>query len=750
IDFFASVDEQWIRVFTVVSDVHLPIGLQTSGTGQLVPVIGNTDQAFTNLSVKNNDAVTESPAELASLFPTILSLVLPQLSAGLGGFDLPALGPLAIQPTAITSIDNNTFLAIFANLTTAMPRLAPIETHATISDIVEASPDTIRNPAAWTTQGTPAVTLDMGDEAGLEYSTRVDNGSWSAWSTNAKPRLAPRVFWIPARHVIEVRARKINDPSTMDVTPERLEVTLGDSLLNPPKAIAFHGQGSAAGCACNSSGSGTSAGLFALVMLGIILPLRRTSRRAMKSVGSAAKKLGPIVWAAALACMPGCSCSNDKPCGDVECKDGEQANGGLGRFTSIAGDDKRVLAATYDTGLGDLVVADATNPDKVELTVVDGVPDMTPIYDPKTYRGGIMDAGPDVGMWTSIVLADHKAHIAYYDVDNKSLRYAREDDKGKWRTMEVDSTDGADVGLYTSITVDGSGNPTISYLATGIDDGAGHFTSELRVARAGTKTPGQAGDFHITTVVTGVGTCAGLCATGTACIPAADPDPETCKATSACTAACSDTQACIANVCTDIVPAPTATDIASGTGLYSSIARMGDNRIAVTYYDRAHHSLAVSIEGSAGASDYAETVLDAAGDRGMWSSAVSDGSTLHVAYQDAIGDELMYTTFNGAAGTPEVVDDGQRTGDRTHPVGASASIYLVNGAPTIAYQDGLASDVYVAQKGNSWTTNNVASGALIDGISVAGAVGPSGAQFLAWDSMDPSLNPIHHLVVKKN
>ncbi|HEY4055259.1 MAG TPA: hypothetical protein VGM39_01580, partial [Kofleriaceae bacterium] len=32
IDFFASVDEQWIRVFTVVSDVHLPIGLQTSGT----------------------------------------------------------------------------------------------------------------------------------------------------------------------------------------------------------------------------------------------------------------------------------------------------------------------------------------------------------------------------------------------------------------------------------------------------------------------------------------------------------------------------------------------------------------------------------------------------------------------------------------------------------------------------------------------------------------------------------------------
>ena len=88
-------------------------------------------------------------------------------------------------------------------------------------------------------------------------------------------------------------------------------------------------------------------------------------------------------------------------------------------------------------------------------------------------------------------------------------------------------------------------------------------------------------------------------------------------------------------------------------------------------------------------------------DRGMWASAVVGGDgTVHVAYQDALGDELMYTTWaNGAAGTPEIVDDGVRAGDRTHPVGAAAAIYLVNGAPTIAYQDGMTADVYVAQKG---------------------------------------------------
>ena len=49
IDFFAMVDEQYVRVFTVVSDVHLPIGLQATAMGEITPVLGNPDDAFTNL-----------------------------------------------------------------------------------------------------------------------------------------------------------------------------------------------------------------------------------------------------------------------------------------------------------------------------------------------------------------------------------------------------------------------------------------------------------------------------------------------------------------------------------------------------------------------------------------------------------------------------------------------------------------------------------------------------------------------------
>jgi hypothetical protein len=88
--------------------------------GELAPVLGNTDNAFTNLSVKRSELVTESPAELAALFPTVLNLVLPQLSGGLPSIALPSLGGLQLDVTAVTGVPVNpggtdvSFLAIYA------------------------------------------------------------------------------------------------------------------------------------------------------------------------------------------------------------------------------------------------------------------------------------------------------------------------------------------------------------------------------------------------------------------------------------------------------------------------------------------------------------------------------------------------------------------------------------------------------------------------------------------------------------
>jgi hypothetical protein len=408
------------------------------------------------------------------------------------------------------------------------------------------------------------------------------------------------------------------------------------------------------------------------------------------------------------------------------------------------------MIATYDQKYGDLVIADATDLTNIKYTSIDGVPDETPTYDPSTWRGGVTDDGPDVGAWTSIALSNHTARVAYQDRDTSVLKYAYESNGG-WQNYVVDPGTGEQIGEFTRMILDGSSNPTIAYLAVGVDDGMGHRTTELRLARATGTDPQAATDWTISTIVSAIGNCAGLCATGDACIEGSDAASDSCVTpTNDCTAGCGSADACVNGTCVAALATPLVYDIPSGTGLFDSPVLLSDGRLAVTYYDGEARALNIGVESGVGTSQFAPTLLDgtATTDRGMWSSAaVASDGTVDIAYQDAIGHQVMYTTWNnGTVGTPEVVDDGERAGDRPHWVGASAALWLVNDSPVVAYQDGLASDVDVATRNGpgSWSMNDLASGPLLDGFFIAVTTG-HGRAVLAWDSLDPADAPVHNL-----
>jgi hypothetical protein len=780
IDFFASVDDQYIRVFTVVSDVHLPIGLQADAGGKLTPVLGQISDAFTNVSVKNSEAVSESPADLASLFPTLLNLVLPQLSGGLSAISLPNIGGLALSVNDITSVDDKDgdgvgdFLAIYANLVPVAMAAQHLETTFDITSIEEPSEAIAKSPAKWRANRPSAVTLALGarspsgapETRPLEFSLRIDEGSWTAWSKNPRPTLSPPTFWLPGVHHIEARARLAGDVESADLSPAVLAVPLGTALLpsvaaqpsvpklndpSTPPEKDFHGQSGATGCACNAGGGAGAAAPFGLVLLGLMVPWRRARKRG-RAIAKSAMRLGPLVWLVAIACLPGCSCSS-KPCGNADCMTGS-LSGSIGRWTSIAGDDQRVMVATYDSQYGDLVVADVTDATKIAYKSVDGVPsDGTPQYDPSSWRGGIVEEGAKVGAWTSIALGDHKARVSYQDRDENVLKYAAEDGDGNWSSYVVDpGENGEKTGVFTSLVIDSDHHPVIAYMAVGGDDGMGHKTSELRIARAGAPEP-SSNDWVITTVATAPASCAGSCTGGQSCVAgAAATDPQVCiTPTSDCNPACASGDVCSMGACVTALADPMLDQLPTGTGLFAKLLVLTDGRLAIAFYDDARRALVLDVESAKGTGTFAETILDgnvAGADRGMWTSAVVGGDgTVHVAYQDALGDQLMYTTWNGAAGTPEIVDDGVRSGDRTHPVGAAASIYVVSGAPTIAYQDGMTSDVNVASKGATWTTAPLATGPLLDGFSIAATTG-HGTPYLAWDTKDPNAMTISSLTVK--
>jgi hypothetical protein len=71
--------------------------------------------------------------------------------------------------------------------------------------------------------------------------------------------------------------------------------------------------------------------------------------------------------------------------------------------------------------------------------------------------------GGDAGYANSVAIqpSTGRIHAAYYDAANQDLRYARKDPGGAWVLRLVDSA--GNVGLYSSLAVDGSGVVNIAY-----------------------------------------------------------------------------------------------------------------------------------------------------------------------------------------------------------------------------------------------------------------------------------------------
>jgi hypothetical protein len=400
------------------------------------------------------------------------------------------------------------------------------------------------------------------------------------------------------------------------------------------------------------------------------------------------------------AVLPGCSCggSSATECAgpDGECLEGSVERGPTGRWSSTAISADRLVVSGYEETLGDLVLIEVDDDGEASYTVVDGLPpDTLPTYD-GGYRDGVVQPGPNVGAYTSIVLRDGHALIAYQDLDAGSLKLAREDGDGDWHVSLVDDDDAGDavIGQYASLAVGADGIPTIAYLAVGLSDGGDGQLSQLRYARAASSEPSSPDDWTVEVL--------GEQAIG---------------------------------------PAPAFYDLPQGVGLFASNLLLPDGRAAVVFYDREGGALRVAEQ--QGGWDLA--TLDGGGDmdRGAWADAlVDEAGTVHIAYQDAIGDQLLYTTWDGGeAGSIEVVDDGVRDGEtRTHPVGASASLFIdSSGAISIAYQDGATSDLVIARRASgSWTRDDLGS-PLLDGfhVSAASREGRSAVSSYQYDQAAP-------------
>lgn len=694
IDFHVLVDQQFIRVMTLSIDLRLPINLDINEMGEIQPVVGDLEEAITDVNVSNSEALAESNEELADKIPLLLSLALPGVVDNLGTFALPDLGGLSltVAPDGILSIEENSFLAIFADLALTTP-MARVVTEAHIVDLIRGE--------------SPTAILSLGgDSAGLEFSYQINGGTWSPYTQSTNLSLSRSHFKIAGQHSILVRGREVGKPMSADLTPVELSATF--QAKTEPKY--FHGGEKSEGCGgCDSSGQNT--GNWILVLLGLGALAFRGRKRSFSTKG-----LGALVLVGTLSAVgPGCSCSSDAPGCPDGCLEGAVEPGATGRYSSIDSADGRVVLSAYEEKLGDLVLVEPDKEGVLQYKVIAGVPVADPTYDPRSYRGGIAAAGADVGSWTSIKLYNGLAVIAYVDNDTGRVHLAREQDNGSFLFDVVDNNPGLGGASYVSLSLSAEGVPSVAYLASGIPSiDSGAFLSEVRVSS-------QSKDWAPETVDVGPISCAAYCAEGESCVNRGDFS-ECVTASLDCEGGCGDEEACDAGVCLPVLPVAPG-DIPDGVGLFAQLVHLPNGTQVVGYYDRNLGEIRVATLNGPSFS-LAASLNDEKLDLGMWLSMTADSeNVVHLAYQDSAGDQLMYSTFSNGSVLSEtqVIDNGERPGEtRTHPVGASASI-IVNAdrIPTIVYQDGLTADLEMYRlEAGSWRRTSILAGERLDGFFI--------------------------------
>jgi len=254
------------------------------------------------------------------------------------------------------------------------------------------------------------------------------------------------------------------------------------------------------------------------------------------------------------------------------------------------------------------------------------------------WRTVTVDNAGDVGKWCDLALdGSDRPHISYYVATNKVLKYAylngwhpRND---TWTRDVVHSDSSDDVGWYTSIAVDGSNDPHISYyhsskgrLYYAHDDGTGWDTDLV--------DPGDTGKF----------TSIAVTSSGTPHISYYNHgDQELWYATPGAT---------------DWATAEV--DSAGDVGQYTSIDLTAGNQPRISYYDVDNSALKyATYSGSIWSTSQVENSADVGGGTAL---LLDPSSQPHIAYYDATNTALKYARWDGAQWDIETADSDNPAG----------------------------------------------------------------------------------------
>lgn len=737
-----------------------------------------------------------APIDLSSALGSLgLTLTIPETVAGKGS---PGLRKLT------QGSDN--YLGIFATLGIGAP--APFAPNKTTVALVNKNIDSEAfRIATAQPSNVPAVNIQLASELdngaqAVEYSYRVDQGAWKPFTRERMITVRDEWLRLQGKHTISARSRVVGHPESMDETPAMIDVVIDAeppviTIAEPINAkaaidvrdivsggtephVRYRFDGGAwsawklaseitsvdvgdaaeitveaedsegnvatasqalirgrvldtgAGCGCTVVGEQSQTNPAWLIALGMVgaawrLARRRSDKRSedkpsnpkmratTKVNGRRALRAftGIALVGGVAAFSPGCGDDNTVKVNKYTCDPPNCTTlypGLIGAYTSVATSGKTIWVSGYAEAdwsngysWGDLVVG-TWNGKAVDWKAIDGVPSEPPVdpalYNKDAFRGGQTESGDDVGIWTSIALnGAGQPAVAYHDRTNKSLKFAQKVD-ATWNIMTVETKPQSDIGRYAKLVFAGD-KPTIAYLS--IEPGKdGAVSSKIRIATATSATPTETDwTFEDAVVDTATPCRASYCATGTACIVATN---KCMKKETTCMPKCGSGTACVdlgmGAVCSDVRDGSKIDTYPEAVGAYVSLALDPSKALGLAYYDRIRGNLAIA---SKAGGTWTSKIIDGqaadgtdTGDRGMGASLfIDDQSNWHISYVDGLSEGLRYAQVakDGTVKILSLVDDGlsingMKFNDGQHLVGDDSNIFVgPSGEIHITYQD---------------------------------------------------------------
>ena len=245
LDFHSFIEDRWVRIFSLSTDLVIPLGVTFTPENAIVPVLGDLGMAIQNMQAHNGEVMRDDPGRIAALLPALVGPLLPSLLDGLsGGIALPDIigYRLDLQDNAILGVEDNQFLGIFANLERVDAQGMPmgmaaegaVDTEVEVLDVhvppTEAfepdAPDAWRRPYVRLANKALDARLSPSGEAAHEFQWRVNGGAWSLFTPASEMVVRNPQFLLQGKFDIEVRARRVDDYHTLDPSPAHVQIII--------------------------------------------------------------------------------------------------------------------------------------------------------------------------------------------------------------------------------------------------------------------------------------------------------------------------------------------------------------------------------------------------------------------------------------------------------------------------------------------------------------------------------------------